>query len=183
MGINEATANDLAAVNHILNWHSENGFSTFMETTSLEERRKWFDRFDGKRHILLLAKDDERVVGLAGSFAYRNGGVFSRTLETTVYIHPEYMGQGIGTTLYNQLFERLSSCSDVHRVVVGIALPNEGSIALHRRFGFEEIGIFDEYAFYKGSYRSSVWMQKKMDGAKTFTDSVSRRHPIRGPVE
>lgn len=51
----------------------------------------------------------------------------------------------------------------MHRVVVGIALPNEASVRLHRKFGFEDIGVFDEYAFYKGQYRSSLWMQKRMD--------------------
>lgn len=68
---------------------------------------------------------------------------------------------GLGSKLYHALFESLEG-KDVHRVVVGIGLPNEGSVAIHKKFGFEVIGIFDEYAYYKGAYRSSIWMQKKM---------------------
>lgn len=157
------TQPDIVSINTIFNWHSENGFSTFQEPTTIEDRKKWFSRFDGKRRALFVAESDEKVIGLACSFDYRDGGVFSNTLETSVYLHPEYMGGGLGTKLYKSLFDHLEKQEDVHRVVVGIALPNEGSIGLHRKFGFEDIGVFDEYAFYKGEYRSSLWMQKRMN--------------------
>jgi phosphinothricin acetyltransferase len=31
-----------------------------------------------------------------------------------------------------------------HRAFAGIALPNDASIALHRRFGFELVGVYNE---------------------------------------
>lgn len=161
MKIRDGRPHDLEQVNEIYNWHTENGFSTFMSPTSMEQRSEWFKRFGSDRHIFLVAEENDQIAGLACSFAYRGGGVFESTLETSIYLRPEQMGKGVGSNLYQALFERLKS-QNVHRVVVGIALPNEGSVALHRKFGFEEIGIFDEYAFYKGAYRSSLWMQKKM---------------------
>lgn len=94
-------------------------------------------------------------------FCLPRRGVFADTLETSIYLRPNMTGRGLGSKLYGELFQRLED-KGVHRIVVGIALPNEGSVALHRKFHFEEIGVFDEYAFYKGAYRSSLWMQKKM---------------------
>ncbi|MCB0410999.1 MAG: N-acetyltransferase [Bdellovibrionales bacterium] len=111
--------------------------------------------------MCFIAEENERILGFACSFAYRGGGVFKDTLETSVYLDPESKGRGLGSRLYETLFNHLGNES-IHRVVVGIALPNEGSVALHRKFGFEDIGIFDEYAFYKDKFRSSLWMQKKM---------------------
>jgi phosphinothricin acetyltransferase len=48
----------------------------------------------------------------------------------------------------------------VHVILAGIALPNDASIALHRKFGFTEIGTFREYALKNGTYISSTWMQR-----------------------
>ena len=73
-----------------------------------------------------------------------------------------FLSKRFWSTLYSSLFQQLEG-TGVHRIVVGIALPNDPSVALHKKCGFEEIGVFDEYAFYKGAYRSSLWMQKKMD--------------------
>jgi phosphinothricin acetyltransferase len=162
MEIRKTETSDLDQVNEIYNWYAEHEFSTFATVTDLEKRREWFRQF-GKdpRHLSLVALESGRVVGMACSFAYRGGGVFENTIETSIYVHPEWKGKKIGSSMYRTLFQHLEG-TGVHRVVVGIALPNEGSIALHRRFGFTEIGVFDEYAFYKGEYRSSLWMQKKM---------------------
>ncbi len=162
MILRSASRSDIDSINEIYNWHSQNGFSTFSEETSLHEREKWFQRFDSPKHIALVAEENEKVVGIACSFAYRGGGVFENTIETSIYIHPNFMGRGLGSKLYDSLFENLKGLA-IHRVVVGIALPNEGSVAIHKKFGFEEIGIFDDYAFYKGEYRSSLWMQKRME--------------------
>lgn len=45
-------------------------------------------------------------------------------------------------------------------VVAGVALPNNASVALHRRFGFVEVGIFREYARKNGAWINSLWMQR-----------------------
>ncbi len=164
MNIREAVPSDLHQINDIYNWHSTNGFSTFCEQTSLEEREKWFQRFDSPKHIALVAEAKGKIIGVACSFAYRGGGVFENTVETSIYLDPSAIGKGLGSKLYSELFSRLEG-TGVHRVVVGIAIPNDGSVGVHRKFGFEEIGIFDEYAFYKGEYRSSIWMQKKLGGS------------------
>jgi phosphinothricin acetyltransferase len=63
------------------------------------------------------------------------------TVETSIYLNPEHPGRGTGTALYAALFRRLEE-QPVHLAVGGIALPNEASIALHRKFGFEELESF-----------------------------------------
>jgi phosphinothricin acetyltransferase len=42
--------------------------------------------------------------------------------------------------LYRALFEVLAG-GDIHRIVAGITLPNAGSVALHERCGFRQIGV------------------------------------------
>jgi phosphinothricin acetyltransferase len=50
----------------------------------------------------------------------------------------------------------------LHLAIAGIALPNDASVALHKKFGFEEVGVFKEYAVKNGQYISSIWMQKRL---------------------
>ena len=52
----------------------------------------------------------------------------------------------------------------LHRVVVGIALPNEASIRLHARFGLRPVGVFDECAHKNDRPISFQWMQRTMNG-------------------
>ncbi|EMB48919.1 toxin resistance protein, partial [Vibrio mimicus CAIM 602] len=37
---------------------------------------------------------------------------------------------------------------------------NDASVALHKRFGFREVGVFNEYAKKHGQNISSVWLEK-----------------------
>ncbi len=77
----------------------------------------------------------------------------------SIYTSLDKKVKGIGTSLYSELFKKIAG-NDLHLAVVGIALPNDASVNLHKKFDFEEIGIFKEYAFFKGQYISSLWMQK-----------------------
>jgi phosphinothricin acetyltransferase len=63
------------------------------------------------------------------------------------------------TTVDERLDELASE--PVHRALAAIALPNEASVRLHRRFGFEDVGIFDEYATNWDRRISSLWMQRR----------------------
>lgn len=160
--VREAKEDDLPSINTIFNWHCNNSYSTFQNPLNLEERKQWFEKFDFDKQVLLVAERNGEIIGFTCSLIYRNGGVFKNTVETSVYVHHQFVGAKVGTILYQNLFNNLKQ-KIIHRIVVGIALPNDASIALHHKFGFEKIGIFDEYAFYKEKYISSIWMQKKMN--------------------
>jgi len=70
-------------------------------------------------------------------FAYRF------TVESTIYLDPEYRGQGIRRELYKALISKLSQRT-LHSVIGIIALPNPASMALHERMGFEKVAHFKE---------------------------------------
>ena len=61
------------------------------------------------------------------------------------------------------LFELLAG-EPIHRAYAGITLPNEASVGLHRRFGFKEIGVYDEVGLKLGQYWSVLWLEKVMPG-------------------
>jgi phosphinothricin acetyltransferase len=67
----------------------------------------------------------------------------------------------VGSALYGELFKILEG-EDVHRAYAGITLPNPASVALHRRFGFREIGVFREVGRKLGCYWDVAWYEKPL---------------------
>jgi hypothetical protein len=56
---------------------------------------------------------------------------------------PIAVGKRIGSQLYSALLTDLLQ-RQFHTVIGGIALPNEASVALHKKFGFEKVAHFRE---------------------------------------
>jgi phosphinothricin acetyltransferase len=155
-----ASRDDLPELVRIYNHYVRNSYATFdTEPVTVENRTGWFERFSEiGPHRLLVASEGDGVVGCASSGPYRDHPAFASTVEVGIYLHPELRTRGIGSALYDSLLDNLRS-TDVHVALAAIALPNDASIALHRKFGFTDIGVFEEYARKNGRYISSLWMQ------------------------
>jgi len=163
MLIIDAERHHLPAITKIFNYyilHTNARFET--SPFSLEDRLQWFSQFAaGSRYQLLVAVEDGEVKGFTGSQPYRTGPAFCQTVETTIYLAPDWARRGVGSQLYARLFDLLAE-QELHLAVAGIALPNAGSTALHENFNFQRVGVFGEYAIKNGQYISTLWMQKRL---------------------
>lgn len=159
--IETATADDMPALLDIDNRSIATSHANFgTRPGTLEERLEWLARFSPTGpHQLLVAKDAGAVLGYACTSRYRDHEAFEQTVEVSVSLRETSRGRGVGSALYEVLFERISTAA-VHVAVAGIGLPNDASIALHLKFGFTTVGTFHEYAIKNGHYLSSVWMQR-----------------------
>ncbi|MFT3855598.1 MAG: GNAT family N-acetyltransferase [Ilumatobacteraceae bacterium] len=176
MIVRHADAGDREAIVRIYNWYIDNSHATFdVAPITVDDRAAWFAQFAPiGPHRLLVAIDGGEVIGYAGSVAHREHVAFAGTVELTIYLDHEHTRRGTGSALYGRLLAELAN-EPIHLIVAGIALPNEASIALHRRFGFRPVGIFDRYAQKNGVEISSLWMQRRLhdqpsdgDGALTL---------------
>ena len=163
LNIRRALTTDLEAMTRIYNHYVADTPVTFdIEVYTPDERRGWLEGFDVVgRHQLFVADRAGVVLGYAGSMCYRPKAAYETTVETTVYLEPAELGQGLGSRLYAALFEALSS-ADVHRALAGITLPNEASLALHRRFGFHSCGVLHEVGLKLGRYWDVEWLEKAL---------------------
>jgi phosphinothricin acetyltransferase len=159
--VRNAIVSDLPQIIEIRNYYILNTKALFeTEPSSFQERLSWFNRYKNQGPYQIWVADlDDKILGYAFSSPYRAGDYFDRTIETSIYLHPEAKGQGIGSLLYTHLFEELKN-ENLVTAVAGIALPNEASVALHKKFGFQEVGIFKNYAEKNGKLISSLWLQK-----------------------
>jgi len=159
--IDIGTVDDLPALVDIHNHTAATSNSNFnTRPVSVAERRDWFDQHSATGpHRLLVARSSSALLGYACTSAYRDHEAFRETVEVSIALHESCRGQGIGTALYGALFERLAD-EPVHVALAGIALPNDASVALHRKFGFQDVGVFREYAVKNDERISSLWMQR-----------------------
>ena len=141
--VRAAVEGDLAALTDIYNHYVLHTAITFdVRPFTPEERRPWFDAHtsDG-RHRLLVAEEEGRIVGYASTSRWRPKPAYDTTVESTVYCRHDAMSRGVGPLLYRSLFALLEH-EDVHRIVAGIALPNDPSVRMHERLGFTPVGVF-----------------------------------------
>jgi phosphinothricin acetyltransferase len=158
-----AEAGDLPALTDLYNHYVKTSPATFdLAPVSLESRKIWMSRYaDSGPHRLLVAIDDGEVAGYATSGKLREKPGYLTSIETTVYVHPDRHGRGIGTHLYTKLFAALAG-EDVHRAFAAIVIPNPSSVALHQRFGFAPLGTFREAGRKFGRYWDVQWFERPL---------------------
>ncbi|MFI0937875.1 GNAT family N-acetyltransferase [Streptomyces sp. NPDC021020] len=164
--VRAGTEGDLAALTEIYNHYIRETPVTFdIDPITPDDRRPWLlSHPEDGPHRLLVARSAQggQVVGYATSSPYRPKAAYATSVETSIYLAPGAGGRGIGSLLYAALFEALAD-EDVHRAYAGVTLPNEASIRIHERFGFNQVGIFQEVGRKFGAYHDVAWLEKRLD--------------------
>ncbi|MYU51938.1 MULTISPECIES: GNAT family N-acetyltransferase [Streptomyces] len=101
------------------------------------------------------------LLGYATSGPLRPKAAYATSVEVSVYCAPRAVGRGIGTLLYQALFDALAD-EAVHRAYAGITQPNEASARLHARFGFRHLGTYGEVGHKFGRYWDVAWYEKRL---------------------
>lgn len=161
--IRAATEADLECLTEIYNYYIINTPITFdLEPFSVEERRGWFcEHAPSGPHRLLVAEVEGTVVGYVTSSLFRPKAAYRTSVETSIYLTQETKSRGIGMQLYSALFNALAE-EDVHRAYAGITLPNEASVAVHKKFGFQSVGIYHEVGRKFDKYWDVEWFEKAL---------------------
>ena len=144
---------DLPALLDIYNYYVVHTPITFdIEPRTLAQRQQWLEGFaPAGRYQCFVAVKNSRAIGWAASLRYRDRAAYDSSVETSVYLDPGEVGQGLGRRLYSTLFEALAG-EDIHRAYGGITQPNDASNALHAATGFRKVGILQEIGRKFGRY-------------------------------
>jgi L-amino acid N-acyltransferase YncA len=86
------------------------------------------------------------VVGYTYASKWKVRSAYRYSVETTIYLEQGREGQGLGTRLYSELLRILRE-QGIHAAMGGAALPNEASVALHEKLGFERVATFRQVGF------------------------------------
>lgn len=141
--IRKARSSDAADIARIYNYAISNTTATFdMVPKSVEDRVDWL-KSHGDRYPVFVAELDSKVVGWASLGPYGVRPAYRYTVENALYIDCDYQGRGIGKRLMQELLNAAGELG-YHAVIALIVGGNESSIGIHRKFGFEMMGVMRE---------------------------------------
>ncbi|PTM57641.1 GNAT family N-acetyltransferase [Desmospora activa] len=161
--IRHAEAKDLISLTAIYNHAVTHTTATFdLEEQTLEQRKKWIESFNFDTYPLLVAEMEGAVAGYACLSPYRSKPAYARTVELSVYVDPAFQGKGVGSALMADLLERAREAGH-HAVLAGITGGNGGSVRLHRRFGFREVGCLQQVGWKFGAWQDVYFYQLTLD--------------------
>nr|WP_309393573.1 N-acetyltransferase family protein [Chelatococcus sambhunathii] len=161
---------DMSAVAEIYAHHVLSGCASFEEVPpSVEEMTA---RRGGVLKLgapYLVAELDGRVAGFAYANTYRARPAYRHTIEDSVYVAHDALGRGVGGALLAELIRRCEEGPWRQMIAVIGDSANTGSIAVHRKLGFEMTGTFRAVGFKFGRWVDSVLMQRALgDGDATL---------------
>ncbi len=152
---------DAAACAAIYAPHVEGGPTSFEERApSPAEMAARIERTVAT-HPWLVAEDGGEVVGYAYACRHRERPAYRWAADVSVYVAEGHRGQGLGPALYEALFAQLRG-QGFQVACAGITLPNEASVALHERFGFERSGLYPRIGWKAGAWRDVGWWQLEL---------------------
>lgn len=155
MKIRKAKIEDLQELLDIYNYEVENGIATFdIHPKTLEERKVWFYEHNIENHPLIVAEEDNHVVGYASLSSYREKEAYKSTVELSVYVAPLYRKNGVATTLMGAIIQMAKEDESIHVVISVITGENEASIKLHEKYGFTFCGTIHEVGYKMDKYRN-----------------------------
>lgn len=143
MTLREVTDSDVPAICAIYNSYVTGSVITFEEEIVPVAVMQGRVTEITKSYPWLICEIDGQVAGYAYASAWKTRSAYRYSVESTVYLGSTYCQRGLGTALYRELIGRLRAAR-VHRIMGGIALPNEASVALHERLGFKKVAHFEE---------------------------------------
>ena len=143
---------DAPAVSGIYQHYIEDTAITFEETPVESAEMAARIRAISAAYPYLVWEGPEGVEGYAYANKWKERASYRFSVELSIYLRKGSEGKGIGTALMEKLLGELQKTS-IHAVVSWITLPNDRSVALHEKFGFEKIAHFKEIGWKFGQWQ------------------------------
>jgi len=165
---------DAAALAGIYGHHVLHGFGTFEEIPpSAEEMERRVASVLGFGLPYLVAEIDGVVAGFAYASAFRTRAAYRYTVEDSVYIAPDRLGQGIGKALLLRIIEAAEALGLRQMVAMIGDSANAGSVGVHLSCGFEPTGALKRLGFKAGRWVDVVTMQRPLNvGSDTLGPGI-----------
>lgn len=110
----------------------------------------------------LVAERDGQLLGYAYANYFRPRMAYRFCLEDSIYLAPEAQGAGVGSLLLAELIARCETAGARQLVAVIGDSANQGSIGLHRRLGFRDMGVMQAAGWKFDRWLDVVFMQREL---------------------
>lgn len=141
---------DYPSVARIFTQGIESGNATY--DTAAAEWEDWDAKHLKHSRWVVKSEGDGLVLGWVALSPVSSRNVFLGVAELSIYVHREFLGQGLG----NVLMEAVIASSEENGIWMlqsGIFPENQTSISLHEKFGFRWVGRREKI----GKMANGVW--------------------------
>ena len=162
MLVRSATIADAAAMARIYNHYVAETIVTFEEVAvTVDDIERRIQEVQSSSLPWLVAEQGSDIVGYAYASNWKRRYGYRFSVEVTVYLDPACARRGIGTRLYAELLPALKAAG-IRVAIGGIALPNDASVLLHEKFGFEKVAHFKEVGIKFGQWIDVGYWQRSL---------------------
>jgi L-amino acid N-acyltransferase YncA len=156
--IRAAEGADAQAIADIYN----DGIATRLATFETDERtaqdvEAWLA--DGERLPVLVAEQDDVVLGWARIHAYSDRPVYAGVGEVSVYVAEHARGKGLGRGLLEALQDSAREL-DYWKLVGKLFTANAASAAMVRRCGWRDVGMHHKHSRLDGEWRDVLVVER-----------------------
>ncbi|WP_242131724.1 GNAT family N-acetyltransferase [Aestuariivivens marinum] len=148
---------DAQALLEIYNYYVINTAVTFdIEPLTLEAFVKKLNVIN-KVYPFIVFVENNTILGYAYGSRFRPKPAYDYVVESTVYVKFDAHGKQIGTQLYAELLKLLKQ-ENYHTVLGVLTIPNDASIKLHEKFGFQKVAELKDVGFKFNSWQTiGIW--------------------------
>ncbi|RXZ80213.1 N-acetyltransferase family protein [Paenibacillaceae bacterium] len=132
-----------------------------LEPITVESRMKWFEEHNEHHRPLWVMKNESKIIAWLSFSSFNSKAAYDYTAEISIYISQESRAQGIGSRFLQIALEECPRLQ-IRNVVALVFGHNAPSLALLRKFGFEQWGLLPGVAIMDGVDRDLVMMGKKV---------------------
>lgn len=150
----------------IYSYYVENTAITYeYEVPSVEEFRNRITNIL-KKYPYIVAESNGQIVGYSYAGAFKTRAAYDWDVETTIYVHKDFKGQGIGRILYAELerYLKLMNITNINACIAKADVEDEyltnGSPAFHEKMGYRLVGQFTKCGYKFNRWYNMIWMEK-----------------------
>jgi L-amino acid N-acyltransferase YncA len=152
---------DAESIAAIYAHHVLNGTASF--DTKPPSPADWLSKIDAiisKNWPFLVAEKGGQIIGYTYATQFRDRPAYAETCENSIYVSASALGEGVGTTLLNEVL--LSAAKSGFRQMIAVIGGGEpASVAVHVKLGFVHAGRMRNVGRKFGRLLDTVYMQRE----------------------
>ena len=170
--IRAARGDDATAIAAIYAYHVANGTASFDTVPRSEaDTAAKIVECSSSGWPFLVAEANGELVGYAYATQFRDRPAYRATCENSIYVHPSWVGRGVGSQLLGALVEAATAAGFRQMIaVIGGAEP--ASVAVHAKAGFVETGRMRSVGRKFGRWLDTLYMQRALGAGDTAPPEV-----------
>lgn len=153
----------LRDIDRIYNQAIDDGLKTaHLQPLNAGERRNWFNNHNASTFPIFVFTEGGQTLGWLSLSPYRSGrGALSEVAEVSYYVDYEHHGKGIASQLMSSAI-RFCANSPLRLLVAILISENDQSLALLKKFDFEEWGRIPDGIHYEDTFADHIYWGKRL---------------------